>query len=357
MHRLRLDRRLEPAVQLVVERPGAVHRRDVLRDAREVDRAGRRGPERGRELRRQVAPRRRARCTGTTRPATIAFDDLASSSAAAVAGRPARARPRGGGSRPGAGAAPGPARCRARRRSAARAAWYTSSASACRPARYSASISCSQRRSRSGCSRDERLELADDVAVAAELEVGVDPLLDRDEAQLLEPADLRLRQVVERELGERRAAPERERADEQRAALVRRSLRASASSCSNRCASIWSGETAARIRAHASRGRPAPAPCGARRPSSAATPSPSSAARRPRARRRADPSGRPGPGEGARAASNARWRGPPSAIGPFSSVASSGPSIRNPAFDGVCTTKRRRPSQFAARRRDSRSRS
>ena len=58
---------------------------------------------------------------------------------------------------------------------------------------------------------DERLELADHVAVAAELEVGVDPLLAGDEPQLLEASDLRLREVVERELGERRAAPELER--------------------------------------------------------------------------------------------------------------------------------------------------
>ena len=92
---------------------------------------------------------------------------------------------------------------------------------------------------------DERLELADDVAVSAELEVGVDPLLERDEPQLLEPADLRLREVVERELRERRASPERERADEQLAALLRAGSGARPpSSCSNRRASIWSADTA-----------------------------------------------------------------------------------------------------------------
>ena len=58
---------------------------------------------------------------------------------------------------------------------------------------------------------DECLELADDVAVAPELEVGVDSLPMDDEPQLFESPDLRLREVVKRELGERRPAPERER--------------------------------------------------------------------------------------------------------------------------------------------------
>ena len=58
---------------------------------------------------------------------------------------------------------------------------------------------------------DETLELADHIAVAPELELGVDALAEDNEPQLLEPPDLRLREVVERELGERRPAPERER--------------------------------------------------------------------------------------------------------------------------------------------------
>ena len=91
---------------------------------------------------------------------------------------------------------------------------------------------------------DERLELGDDVGRAAELDVGRDPLLDRDEAQLVEPADLGLRPVLERELGERRAAPERERPEEQRAALVRGGAPRVASSRSNRRASICSADTA-----------------------------------------------------------------------------------------------------------------
>ena len=58
---------------------------------------------------------------------------------------------------------------------------------------------------------DERLELGDELGVAAQREVGLDALLDDDGAQLLEPGDLRLRERLVDEVGERRAAPERER--------------------------------------------------------------------------------------------------------------------------------------------------
>src|SRR5581483_10433189 len=62
---------------------------------------------------------------------------------------------------------------------------------------------------------DETLELADDVELAAELDVGFDPQLDRRRLQLLEPRDVRLRELLVGELGEGRAAPERERLVEQ----------------------------------------------------------------------------------------------------------------------------------------------
>ena len=58
---------------------------------------------------------------------------------------------------------------------------------------------------------DERLELGDELCVAAEREIGLDPLLQRDRAQLLEPGDLRLRERLVEEVGERGATPERER--------------------------------------------------------------------------------------------------------------------------------------------------
>ena len=47
--------------------------------------------------------------------------------------------------------------------------------------------------------------------MAPEREVGLDPLLERHGAQLLEPSDLGLRERLVEEVGERRPAPERER--------------------------------------------------------------------------------------------------------------------------------------------------
>ena len=47
--------------------------------------------------------------------------------------------------------------------------------------------------------------------MAPEREVGVDPLLEHDRAELLEPRDLVLRERLVQEVGERGAAPERER--------------------------------------------------------------------------------------------------------------------------------------------------
>ena len=58
---------------------------------------------------------------------------------------------------------------------------------------------------------DERLELRDELGVAAERKIGLDPLLERDRAELLEPRDLGLGERLVEEVGERRAAPERER--------------------------------------------------------------------------------------------------------------------------------------------------
>ena len=68
---------------------------------------------------------------------------------------------------------------------------------------------------------DQRLELSDQLAVAATREVGLDPLLERDEPQLLEPRDLRLGERLVRQVAQRGTAPERERP----AQLVRRGLR------------------------------------------------------------------------------------------------------------------------------------
>ena len=59
--------------------------------------------------------------------------------------------------------------------------------------------------------RDQRLELAHEPRVHAEQQVGVDAILDRGQVQFLEPPDLRPGERLRGELGERRAAPERER--------------------------------------------------------------------------------------------------------------------------------------------------
>ena len=61
---------------------------------------------------------------------------------------------------------------------------------------------------------DEGLQLADQLAVPSEREVGVDPLLERGQAELLEASDLRLGERLVREVGEGRPAPERERVTE-----------------------------------------------------------------------------------------------------------------------------------------------
>ncbi len=70
-----------------------------------------------------------------------------------------------------------------------------------------------------GLRRDERLELRDELRMAPEREIGVDPLLERDRAELLEPGDLGLR---ERLVEEVRRAPGRARARAPRARRPRR---------------------------------------------------------------------------------------------------------------------------------------
>ena len=62
---------------------------------------------------------------------------------------------------------------------------------------------------------DQRLELADQARVAAEREVGLDPLLERRQPELLEPAGLDPRERLLAELGQRRPAPEGERLAQQ----------------------------------------------------------------------------------------------------------------------------------------------
>src|SRR5215210_2741948 len=66
---------------------------------------------------------------------------------------------------------------------------------------------------------DERFQLADQLRVATERELGLDPLLDRSEMELFEPSDLALRKRLVGELGERRAAPQSQRLPQKLEAL------------------------------------------------------------------------------------------------------------------------------------------
>ena len=76
-----------------------------------------------------------------------------------------------------------------------------------------------------GVPGDQLLELVEELGAASELEVRRDPVLDRREAALREQRDLLLRKLLEGEILERIAAPERERRAQQlRTLLQRRAL-------------------------------------------------------------------------------------------------------------------------------------
>ena len=96
-------------------------------------------------------------------------------------------------------------------------------------------------------SGDERLQLADQPGVAAEHELGVEPLLECDDTQLVEPRRLEPGELLLVEVGERRAVPESERLGEQRgASLAGRRRATSPRRRSNRFASTSSGSIASR---------------------------------------------------------------------------------------------------------------
>src|SRR6266508_1604796 len=58
--------------------------------------------------------------------------------------------------------------------------------------------------------RDKRLELADDLGVAAECQESIDALLERRQVELFEPRNLAPGEWLEGEVGERRTTPEGE---------------------------------------------------------------------------------------------------------------------------------------------------
>ena len=101
---------------------------------------------------------------------------------------------------------------------------------------------------------DGRRELADELGVPAVGELALEAALERGQAQLLEPRDLALGEVLEREIGERRAAPERQRLRVARPARTARG----------------SGAGRARRARHAARSRAAASPAVRRRAAAAA---------------------------------------------------------------------------------------
>ena len=76
-----------------------------------------------------------------------------------------------------------------------------------------------------GMGGDELLQLTDELRVAAERELGVDPSFDRRQPNLLEPLDRGPGERLVREIGERATAPKREGLPEKRCGLLRLSSR------------------------------------------------------------------------------------------------------------------------------------
>ena len=152
-------------------------------------------------------------------------------------------------------------------------------------------------RSRSGCCATSVAQLAYERAVAAEREIGVDPVLERDEPELLEPFRLRPRERLVHEVGERGPAPE----GEARPQPLRRGARVSVFQQPPALAgqpdepvgvALLAARSAACSRAGATRAArasrapgPAPAPCADARRTPGRCWRPSRAASRPRARR------------------------------------------------------------------------
>ena len=114
---------------------------------------------------------------------------------------------------------------------------------------------------------DQRLQLPDHLGVAAERQLGLDQLLERRDAQVVEPGDLALRERLVGEIRQRRAAPQRQRLLERRQRRARAGRRPAPLRPRRRAARSGARRGApdrarARSRARASRpaGRPSAAP-------------------------------------------------------------------------------------------------
>ena len=68
----------------------------------------------------------------------------------------------------------------------------------------------------------ERGRVCDHGVVTAKLDLGLQPILERGQPELVQPGDLFLQERLEREVGKRRPAPERERVAQRGGSLRRR---------------------------------------------------------------------------------------------------------------------------------------
>ena len=176
------------------------------------------------------------------------------------------------------------------------------SASAWRPERYSASISCARRRSRSGSCATAASSSAISSAWRPQRQIGLDAALQRDHPALQDAVDLHARLGRLGQLGQRRPAPHAQPGTELGGGalgVARRQRLASRTPGSARSARGRAppARPAADSPAHGSpaarRCRSHPAPGAAERRSSAGSSRPSAAAARPTARRSAARSRRP----------------------------------------------------------------
>jgi hypothetical protein len=88
---------------------------------------------------------------------------------------------------------------------------------------------------------DERLDLAQEIGVAAELELRIDQILVGEQTELFEPRGDEQRERLEGEVGERPSAPKRDRLRRRPAVLSRSGVfRLSSTSRPKRWTSTWS---------------------------------------------------------------------------------------------------------------------
>ena len=182
---------------------------------------------------------------------------------------------------------------------------------------------------------DERLQLGHRLGVAAERQVGLQPLLERDQAERLQAADLVAGERLVAKVGERRATPERERLPEQVARLLGGAVREQPPALGRAGARTAAESSAPSLDPDDISQRPRLEYALAERLAELrdvhlhAPSPPSRAAARPRARRRAASVAIVSPAWSSRTASSARCFAAPSVSSRPSSQTASGPRIPN----------------------------